>query len=143
MDLLKKEQEGIEYTEAIRNTLDEKAGREIIIGKQPKGYIASILYDRGGPVEAAPGDTVEQAIRRVFTCGQPAWYREAITFHNKHGLERMQTLIELYGQLRFKLRHGKVQIYLGEEKDPIDGDYGHIQEALRYAIIHSKKMKNN
>jgi hypothetical protein len=142
MDLLK-DKEGIEYTEAISNTLNEKAGREMIVGQSQSGYIASILYDRGGPVESAPGNTVEQAISRVFTCGQPAWYGEAITFHNPHSLERMQTLVELYGQLRFKLRYGKIQVYLGTETDPIDGDFGHIQEVLRYAIAHSKKTKNN
>ncbi len=140
---LSKDKQGIEYTEAIRHTLNEKAERELIIGERGNFYQASILCASGGPVESAPGHTIEEAITRVFTAGQPAWYREAITFHNRHSLDHMKTLIESYGQIRFKLRYDKVLIYLGTNKDPIDGDYGHIQEVLRFAIAHLKETENN
>lgn len=128
----REKQEGMEYTEAIRNTLDEKAGRQFELIKLERGYQAGIFYASGGCYEGTRRNTAKEVIAAIFNAGRPAWCGETITFHNRKALERMIVLVEGYGSVVFKLRNGKVEILLGNSVKPVTGDY--IQEVLRRAM---------
>lgn len=133
MSFLKKE-EGIEYTEAILETLNSKDQREMAFDKQNDFYYATIFYASGGPASTSPGKDLEQAMTRVFTSCSPPWFSEEITFHNKHALERLSILIDRFGSVRIRKHYCEIEIFLGESKEPVTGDYGHLQEVLRYAM---------
>lgn len=126
--------EGIEYTEAISKTLNEKAYREMVLGGGNNYFYARIVYMPDGPLEESPGKDIEEAISRKFNGGSPAWFGEKITFHNQHALERIKVLIERFGYIRLRKQNCKIQIFLGNSKKPVTGDYGYLQEVLRYAM---------